>query len=66
MPPGTVNWFNAQKGYGFTQPNHGSKDACVHLTAVERAGLSGFNAGRNISYEGHIRSLPEGLLMAVA
>jgi CspA family cold shock protein len=40
MPSGTVNWFNATKGYGFIQPDGGGKDVFVHISAVERAGLA--------------------------
>jgi CspA family cold shock protein len=48
---GTVKWFNATKGYGFIQPNNGGKDVFVHISAVERAGLSGLNEGAQISYD---------------
>ena len=51
MPSGTVKWFNAQKGYGFIQPDDGSKDVFVHISAVERAGLSGLNEGQKVSYD---------------
>jgi CspA family cold shock protein len=51
MSTGTVKWFNAQKGFGFIQPNDGSKDVFVHISAVERAGLSTLNEGQKISYE---------------
>jgi CspA family cold shock protein len=51
MSSGTVKWFSAQKGYGFIQPDDGSKDVFVHFTAVERAGLSGLNDGQKISYD---------------
>ena len=46
MTHGTVKWFDAQRGYGFIQPNDGSKDAFVHLSAVEKAGLSTLNEGQ--------------------
>ena len=46
MPQGTVKWFNSQKGYGFIQPDDGSKDVFVHLRAVERAGMQGLNEGQ--------------------
>jgi cold shock protein len=51
MPKGTVKWFNSQKGYGFIQPQGGSKDVFVHISAVERAGLSSLNEGQVIEYE---------------
>ncbi len=51
MPTGTVKWFNAQKGYGFIQPDDGSKDIFVHISAVERAGLGGLNEGQKLTYE---------------
>jgi CspA family cold shock protein len=51
MPKGTVKWFNSQKGYGFIQPQGGGKDVFVHISAVERAGLSGLNDGQAIKYE---------------
>lgn len=48
---GTVKWFNPTKGYGFVQPTSGGKDVFVHISAVERAGLSTLNEGQNIEYE---------------
>lgn len=51
MPTGTVKWFNATKGFGFIQPSDGSKDAFVHISAVERAGLNGLREGQKIEYE---------------
>ena len=51
MAVGTVKWFNAQKGYGFLQPEDGSKDVFVHISAVERAGMSNLNEGQKLSYE---------------
>ena len=51
MATGTVKWFNAQKGFGFIQPSDGGKDVFVHISAVERAGLSGLNEGQKISYD---------------
>jgi CspA family cold shock protein len=46
-----VKWFNATKGFGFIQPDAGGKDVFVHVSAVERAGLSGLNEGQKVSYE---------------
>ena len=51
MPTGTVKWFNATKGYGFIEPEDGSKDAFVHISAVERAGLGTLREGQPVSYE---------------
>jgi CspA family cold shock protein len=51
MATGTVKWFNAQKGYGFIQPSDGGRDVFVHISAVERAGLSSLNEGQKINYE---------------
>ncbi|MBB3066447.1 MULTISPECIES: cold-shock protein [Limibacillus] len=51
MPTGTVKWFNSTKGFGFIQPDAGGADVFVHISAVERAGLSGLNEGQQISYE---------------
>ncbi len=51
MSTGTVKWFNAQKGFGFIQPDDGSKDVFVHISAVERAGLYGLNEGQKLSFE---------------
>ena len=51
MTEGTVKWFNAVKGYGFIQPDDGSKDAFVHISSVERAGLSSLQEGQRVSYE---------------
>jgi CspA family cold shock protein len=51
MATGTVKWFNAQKGYGFIQPDDGSKDVFVHVSAVERSGIGNLNEGQKISYE---------------
>ena len=51
MSTGTVKWFNAQKGYGFIQPDDGGKDVFVHISAVERAGMQTLREGQKISYE---------------
>ena len=51
MAVGTVKWFNSQKGYGFIQPQAGGKDVFVHISAVERAGLSGLAEGQVVEYE---------------
>jgi CspA family cold shock protein len=51
MPTGTVKWFNGQKGFGFIQPSDGSKDVFVHISAVERAGLSGLAEGQKVNFE---------------
>ena len=51
MPTGTVKWFNPTKGYGFIQPQGGGKDVFVHISAVERAGLSTLNEGQTVQYE---------------
>ena len=51
MAKGTVKWFNATKGFGFIQPEGGSKDVFVHVTAVQAAGLDGLNDGQKVSYE---------------
>ena len=48
---GTVKWFNATKGFGFIQPQGGGKDVFVHISAVQRAGLTGLNEGQQIEYE---------------
>ena len=51
MPTGTVKWFNSQKGYGFIQPEDGSKDVFVHISAVERAGMGSLHEGQKLSFE---------------
>ena len=51
MTMGTVKWFNAQKGFGFIAPDDGSTDVFVHISAVERAGMTGLNDGQKISFE---------------
>jgi len=50
MATGTVKWFNATKGYGFIQPEDGSKDIFVHVSAVERAGMRSLMEGQKITY----------------
>ena len=50
MPSGTVKWFNATKGFGFIQPDDGSKDVFVHISAVERAGLRSLMEGQKVSF----------------
>ena len=51
MTVGSVKWFNSTKGYGFIEPEDGSKDAFVHISAVERAGLSSLREGQKVEYE---------------
>ena len=51
MPTGTVKWFDGKKGYGFIQPDDGSKDVFVHISAVENAGLDTLREGQKISYQ---------------
>jgi CspA family cold shock protein len=51
MNTGTVKWFNEQKGYGFIQPDNGSKDVFVHISAVQRAGLRTLKEGQKVSFE---------------
>ena len=51
MANGTVKWFNAQKGFGFIQPDDGGTDIFVHISAVERAGLRDLREGQKVSYE---------------
>ena len=51
MPTGTVKWFNATKGFGFIQPDDGSKDVFVHVSAVERAGMDSLREGQKVRYE---------------
>ncbi|MSO93266.1 MAG: cold-shock protein [Rhodospirillales bacterium] len=51
MPTGTVKWFNSKKGYGFIQPEDGSKDVFVHVSAVEQAGMRTLNEGQKVTYD---------------
>ncbi len=51
MATGTVKWFNGQKGYGFIQPDDGGKYVFVHISAVERAGISNLNEDQKVSYD---------------
>jgi cold shock protein len=51
MATGTVKWFNAQKGYGFIQPENGGADVFVHISAVERAGMDNLREGQKLSFE---------------
>lgn len=51
MATGTVKWFNAQKRFGFIQPEDGSKDVFVHISAVEQAGLRGLQEGQRVTFE---------------
>lgn len=51
MSVGTVKWFNSQKGYGFIQPDDGSKDVFVHISAVERSGIGNLSEGQKVSFE---------------
>ncbi|HYD67104.1 cold-shock protein [Azospirillum sp.] len=51
MANGTVKWFNSTKGFGFIQPDDGTADVFVHISAVERAGIGNLNEGQKLSYE---------------
>jgi CspA family cold shock protein len=51
MTQGTVKWFNGQKGFGFIQPDDGSRDVFVHISAVERAGMHNLNEGQRVSFD---------------
>jgi CspA family cold shock protein len=51
MSSGTVKWFNSQKGFGFIQPDDGGKDVFVHISAVERAGLSSLHEGQKLKFD---------------
>ena len=54
MATGTIKWFNGQKGFGFIQPDDGGNDVFVHISAVERAGLSSLAEGQKVSYESKV------------
>ncbi|GAA4224262.1 cold-shock protein [Sagittula sp. NFXS13] len=62
MPSGTVKWFNTTKGYGFIAPDEGGKDVFVHISAVERSGLTGLADNQPVSYE--LREGRDGRAMA--
>ena len=51
MTTGKVKWFNSTKGYGFIEPEDGSKDAFLHITALERAGISGVDEGQRVEFD---------------
>ena len=51
MATGTVKWFNGQKGFGFIQPDEGGADVFVHISAVQRSGMTGLDEGQKINYE---------------
>ena len=62
MATGTVKWFNTDKGYGFIQPDEGGKDVFVHISAVERSGLTGLADNQKIEYE--LKEGRDGRMMA--
>ena len=62
MATGTVKWFNAQKGYGFIQPDDGGKDVFVHISTVERSGMGNPRDGQKVSFD--VERDPQGLLSA--
>ena len=64
MAIGTVKWFNTQKGYGFIQPDDGSRDVFVHISAVEQSGIGQLNEGQKIGYE--LESGRNGKISAIA
>jgi cold shock protein len=51
LSTGTVKWFNAEKGFGFIEPDDGGKDAFVHISAVERSGLNNLHEGQKVDFE---------------
>ena len=63
MPVGTVKWFNTTKGYGFIAPEEGGKDVFVHISAVERAGMTGLPDNMKVSYE--LREGRDGRMSAI-
>ena len=63
MPIGTVKWFNPGKGFGFIQPEDGTKDVFVHISAVERAGMGNLREGQRVSFE--LERSPQGKVSAV-
>ena len=64
MNIGTVKWFNTQRGYGFIQPDDGSKDVFVHVSAVERSGIGNLQEGQKLSYE--LEKSEQGKISAVS
>ncbi len=64
MAIGTVKWFNAAKGFGFIQPEDGTADVFVHISAVERSGLNGLNEGQRLSFD--LQANPKNGKMAAA
>jgi cold shock protein len=63
MPNGSVKWFNTQKGYGFIQPDDGSQDVFVHVSAVQQAGLRALTEGQKLGYD--LQTKPDGKAAAV-
>jgi len=64
MNIGTVKWFNTQRGYGFIQPDDGSKDVFVHVSAVERSGIGNLQEGQKLNYE--LEKSEQGKISAVS